>query len=321
MPGLSEAIGEIVAERVAGSPTDEEIRWTCRSPAEITDQVHDQGFAVSVGTVRRILVDDLDLRRRQAVKDENDACFPLRDEQFQHIAQRRSLYRALHWPVLSIDTKQKEILGDFFRPGRAYTDGEFHVQDHDFVSHDGRLVPYGVFDVERNESLMLLALGHDSRELACDAIRRWWHRLGRHCYAGADRMLLLCDSGGSNNRRHYVFKENLCRLAARLGIELEVCHYPPGCSKYNPIEHRVFCHVERSLRCLTLPTIEVAREAISRTRTTSGLRVVAEVAKRVYEVGKKASVKFIERMPISFGPTIPELNYRTVRREFLGMKC
>jgi hypothetical protein len=301
---------EALVERdTAGSPVEAHIRWTNRSVPGLAIELEDQGFQIGVDALRRILFDELGLSRRQAFKDEAACHFPYRDEQFQYIAQLRADYHRRDWPVLSMDTKKKEILGNFFHPGRALTDGRLIVQDHDFVVSQQRLVPYGVFDVRRNEGLMLLARGADTCQLACDAIWRWWQRLGRHVYWYAPRMLLLCDCGGSNGNRQLRFKEELCYLAADLRMDLQVAHYPPGCSKYNPIEHGMFCHVSRALRAVVLKTIEVARRFIARTNTALGLHVVAEVARRTYQKGLKATRHFLENNPIQFDTFLPKLNY------------
>ena len=308
-PGLQEAIEEAVATQTAGSPMDEHIRWTNRSPAEIASEVVAQGFSVCADTVRNILTEELGLRCRQAVKDEAACNFPQRNAQFRHIARLRARYEHRGWPVISVDTKKKELLGEFFRPGRAYTDGVLHVQDHDFVTSQQRLAPYGVFDTAHNEAFLLLARGADTSELACDAIWRWWQRLGRCRYWHASGLLVLCDCGGSNGYRQHRFKEDLCELAGRLHRDIRVAHYPPGCSKYNPIEHRLFCHVTRSMQSVVLRTIEIARELIARTTTAAGLHVVAELARRAYTKGRKASTEFIDQMPIQRHTFLPELNY------------
>lgn len=308
-PGLQAAVEEAVADRTAGSPVDEQVRWTNRSPAEIAAEVVAQGFSVGADTVRRILTEELGLVRRQAVKDEAGCEFPQRDEQFEHIAELRRWYERRRWPVISVDTKKKELLGEFFRPGRAYTDGVLHVQDHDFVTSQQRLVPYGVFDPVRNEALMLLARGADTSQLACDAVWRWWLRLGRRRYWYASSLLVLCDCGGSNGYRHQRFKEDLWDLATRLNRDIQVAHYPPGCSKYNPIEHRLFCHLTRSLRSVVLRSIDVARELIVRTTTATGLRVIAEIAHRSYLKGRKATADFLQDTPFLHDNFLPQLNY------------
>jgi hypothetical protein len=299
-----------VADHTAGSPVDETILWTNRSPRDIATELASAGFDVGPDTVRTLLTEDLGLSLRQAVKDEATCSFPQRNEQFEHIRRLRKTFQREGCPVLSIDTKQKELLGNFFRAGRAYTNGRVHVLDHDFATHGhGRMAPYGVYDVARNEGLMLLSVGPDTSQLACDAIRRWWQRLGKRHYAGAKRLLLLCDCGGSNGYRQYMFKEELLRLAGDLDMSIRVAHYPPGCSKYNPIEHRMFCHVTRALQGVVLQTVDAAKQCIARTTTDTGLRVVAEAARRVYHKGLQASAEFVNNMPFRFHHFLPQLNY------------
>lgn len=293
----------------AGSPVDDRVRWTNRSATDLAEDVRHAGFQVSPDTIRRILRCDLGLSLRQAVKDEMTTRFRQRDEQFRHIAELRREYDRHDWPVLSIDTKKKEILGNFWHAGRAYTDGHIIVQDHDFVAAEDRLVPYGVFDTRRNEGLMFLARGADTCDLACDAIWRWWTRLGKRHYRYAPRLLLLCDCGGSNGYRQHRFKEALCNLASDMDCDIRVAHYPPGCSKYNPIEHRMFCHVTRSLRGVVLKTIDVARRYMGRTHTKAGLHVVAEITRRMYDKGLRASELFLAESPIRFETLLPKLNY------------
>jgi Rhodopirellula transposase DDE domain len=306
---LLPAIEALIERDTAGSPVDESIRWTNRSPADLAEELQGQGFEIAVDALRRILFDELGLSRRAAFKDEAACHYEHRDEQFQYIAKLRARYERRGWPVLSIDTKKKEILGNFHHPGRAITDSRVRVQDHDFVTADQRLVPYGVFDTVRNEALMYLARGADTCELACDAIRRWWQRLGKRHYQFAPKMLLLCDCGGSNGHRQHRFKEELCYLARDLTCDIRVAHYPPGCSKYNPIEHRLFCHVSRAISAVVLKTIEIAKHFIGRTTTAFDLHVVPEIARRMYDKGLKASRTFLDNNPIVFDRNLPDLNY------------
>jgi hypothetical protein len=304
------AVEESVADRTAGSPVDPNIRWTNRSPRAISEELAQQGYQVCRDTVRKILTQTLGLGRRQAVKDEAGREYAFRDEQFRHIARRRAWYERQGWPVISIDTKKKELLGEFFRPGRAYTDGVVRVLDHDFPDPaQSRLIPYGVYDVTRNEGLLLLATGADTSELACDAIWRWWQRLGRQHYWYAPQMLILCDCGGSNGYRLHRFKEELHYLAEDLLCDVEVAHYPPGCSKYNPIEHRLFCHVSRAWQSVVLRSIQVARDLARRVTTSTSLRLITEIAKHAYQKGIKASRDFLDSLPIRFHTSRPDLNY------------
>jgi hypothetical protein len=306
---LVAAVETLIEQDTAGSPVDDEVRWTNRSPADLAEELQEQGFAIRVDALRRILFDELGLSRRQAVKDETACRFAQRDEQFAYIAQQRADYARRGWPIVSIDTKKKELLGNFFRPGRALTDGRVRVADHDFVTADERLVPYGVYDVVRNEALVYLSRGADTCQLACDALRRWWQRLGKKHYRYASQLLVLCDCGGSNGYRQLRFKEELCGVARDLELNVQVAHYPPGCSKYNPIEHRLFCHITRAWRAVVLKTIDVAKHYLTRVTTAQGLRAVAEIARRTYEKGVKATPAFMQHNPIEYDEFLPELNY------------
>ena len=302
-----------LARDTAGSPVDPDIRWTNRSVPALATELQQQGFEIGPDALRKILFEQLDLSRRQAFKDETACRFPQRVEQFPYLGELRAHYERQGWPILSIDTKKKEILGNFFAPGQAWTDGRVIVQDHDFVTAQQRLVPYGVYDVQRNEGLMLLSRGADTCELACDALWRWWLRMGQRHYAYAPRLLVLCDCGGSNGARQHRFKEELCRLATDLRKDLQVAHYPPGCSKYNPIEHRMFCHVSRALQAVVLKSMQVARQFIARTTTAQGLRVIAEIARRSYVKGIKATRHFLEHNSIQYASFLPQLNYTAPR--------
>jgi hypothetical protein len=300
----------VVADHTAGSPVDENILWTNQSPRQIAEELEEQGFSVCSETVRNILTEELHLGLRQASKDEPASECAFRDEQFEYIADLRAWYERRHWPVLSIDTKKKELLGDFFRDGHAYTNGVVHVSDHDFAPPgQGRLVPYGVFDIQRNEGFVLLSVGPDTSLLACDTIWRWWQRMGHRHYWHASGLLVFCDCGGSNGNRHYVFKEALYDLACRLRRPIQVAHYPAGCSKYNPIEHRMFCHVNRAMQGVVLRSIEVAKTFISQTSTSNGLQVIVETARKLYEKGRKASQAFMNSLPVHFDDFLPALNY------------
>jgi hypothetical protein len=309
-PELLPALEAMVAEHTAGSPVNEIKRWTNRSPAELANQLRADSFTISDDTVRRLLVDDLHLGVRSARKEEASSQYLFRNEQFEHISRRRRWYERCQWPILSVDTKKKELLGNFYRAGKAYTDGCVRVLDHDFSTLGvGRLVPYGVYDVLEDEGFLQLSLGPDTSELACDAIWRWWQRMGRFQWPRAEALLLLCDCGGSNGIRRYRFKEDLKRLAMRLGRRIEVAHYPPSCSKYNPIEHRLFCHVTRAMRGVVLKTIDMARQFMARTHTCTGLRVIVETTDKVYDKGRRATERFLEVLPVINGKFLPDLNY------------
>jgi hypothetical protein len=284
--------------------------WTNRSLRQLSEDLTIDGFSLSPNTIDRLLREELGLGRRQAVKEVSLGDHPNRNDQFERIASLKSHFFQQGWPVISIDTKKKEILGDFFRPGYGRTDGLVRVFDHDFPSSgSGKVIPYGVYDLTANEGFMLLATGADTGELACDAIRRWWSRLGRWQHEGAPYLLALADSGDSNGYRVPLFRERLCQLARSLGVSIRVAHLPPYCSKYNPIDHRLFCHLSRSLRGVVCQSIEIIRDAFAGTTTSTGLRVVVEVARRVYQKGIKAAAEFRKDENTQRDVLLPKFNY------------
>ena len=311
-PKLVETLREIVEVHTAGSPVEPGELWTNRSPSELVDELSTAGFSVCANTVTRLLREELELSHRSVVKTRAMGEHADRNAQFERIAQLKKEYFRKGWPVISIDTKKKELLGDFFRSGRAWTDGQVCAFDHDFPSaSEGKVIPYGVYDLAANEGFVLLATGADTGELACDAIRRWWFRRGQWQYDQPDRMLVLADCGGSNGYRVSLFRERLCEVARRLEIPIRVAHLPPYCSKYNPIDHRLFCHLSRSLKGVLCRSIEIVRDAISRTTTSTGLQVSVEVARRTYQAGIKATQAFRDNEPILRDQHLPQFNYVT----------
>ncbi len=301
---------EVVAGHTAGSPVEPDKLWTNRSPREIAAALCEQGSPVSANTVGRLLRDELGLSHRQLAKTLPTGASEDREAQFERMLQLRKQFLRKGWPVLSIDTKKKEPLGTFHRRGRAWSETQGRAWDHDFTSlATGKVIPYGVYDLAQQEALVMLAQGADTGELAVAAIRRWWHRLGKLRYRQRDPILLIADCGGSNGYRVRLFRERLSWLANELQLTFRVCHVPPYCSKYNPIDHRLFCHLTRSLSGLLLSSVEVIRDAFARTTTSSGLRVVVELARRVYQPKIKPQAEFIENEPTRRDQLLPAYNY------------
>jgi hypothetical protein len=206
-----------------------------------------------------------------------------------------------------------ELLGNFHRPGATYTEQPVETFDHDFGSAgQGKLIPHGIYDLTKGHAHIHLNTSHDTSELCCDSIASWWEQHGRAAYPRAKRLLILCDGGGSNSATQYLFKEDLQRLANRLNMELRVAHYPPYCSKYNPIEHRVFPHITRACQGVIFHTLDVARQFIERAKTSMGLRVTVSVLEKVYSTGRKYAEGFKETMKIVFDEHLPKWNYRAI---------
>jgi hypothetical protein len=295
----------------AGSPVKPGSLWTNRSATQLADELKEQGHAVDRKTVQRILRDELALGHRQILKKLTMDESADRDAQFKRVRKYKAEFLAQGFPVLSIDTKKKELLGNFHRCGPAWTNADVLAWDHDFPSYSwGKVIPYGVYDLARNESLMYLAQGFDTGQLAVDAIRRWWYRLGQWNYPSDSPLLLLADCGGSNGYRVPLFREQLQQLADRLGKVIRVCHIPAYCSKYNPIDHRLFCHITRSLQAMLLQSVERIRDAINGTTTRTGLRVVSELARKLYPKGIKASPQYLENETVIRDKQLPKYNYQ-----------
>lgn len=236
-----------------------------------------------------------------------------RNAQFERIAELRTLYEAKGNPVVSVDTKKKELIGNLFREGKIYTTETVEVFDHDFPSlAEGVAIPHAIYDIAHNEGYVIIGTSRDTSEFACDSIRYWWDNFGKAHYPNADSILMLMDGGGSNSSRHYIFKQDLQALADEIGIEIRVAHYPPHTSKWNPIEHRLFPHITRSLQGMVLTTHQLAKELIEKTTTKSGLKVFSTIFNRVYETGRKVAEGFKESMRIIFDDNLAPWNYVAV---------
>jgi len=306
---LAENLREIVRDHTAGDPMQEEVVWTYLSPPEIAEQLAARGTPVCADTVRNLL-DELGFVQRKAQKRLAMGATPFRNEQFGKIARLKAKYLDSDNPIVSMDTKKKEHLGNFYRDGRLYATDVIETLDHDFTSAaDGLIIPHGLFDFKRNLGHITLGFSHDTSQFACDSLSLWWQRYGQAAYPKAKSILLLCDGGGSNNARHYIFKEDMQRLVNRIEIPIRVAHYPPYCSKYNPIEHRLFPHVTRALSGVVLKTVELVGKLLRRTHTSTGLKVTVGILKKFYETQRAATHRFMEAFPIHFDRLLPEWNY------------
>ena len=289
-----------------------DIKWTNLSRRQIAERMGALGTPVSRDVVSQLLRQH-GYRRRKAQKKKTMGHHRDRNAQFEKIARLRKKYLKAGLPVISIDTKKKELLGDFYREGRIDAQATIETNDHDFSSTgSGVVIPHGVYDVGRNHGFLHLNTSHDTSELACDSIAAWWDEHGRSKYPGAKKILVLCDGGGSNSAMRYVFKEELQKLALRLGVEIRVAHYPPYCSKYNPIEHRLFPHVTRACRGVIFRTLETARYYMAKASTQTGLTVTVTMLEKVYETGRKCAEGFKESMTIAFDKVLPKWNYRAI---------
>ena len=302
----------LLAEFTAGDPMRQGVLWTNLSRREISRRLAEMGTSASRHVVRKLLKKH-GLGQRKACKKKSMGVHPDRNAQFENISRLKAGYLARGEPVLSIDTKKKELIGNFAREGQTYTQAQVQTLDHDFPSAgQGKLIPHGLYDLARNEGYMHLNTSTETSQLCCDSIAHWWAQHGSRHYPDAKALLLLCDGGGSNASNRHVFKEALQHLADRLGLDIRIAHYPPYCSKHNPIEHRLFAHITRVCQGVTFHTVEIARQFMAKAQTTTGLKVTAEVLGGVYVKGKKVATDFLENMQIVFDEHLPRWNYRAV---------
>ena len=303
----------VLHDHTAGDPMNAQIRWTNLTVGEIVQALRDDHhIAVSKHVVRQLLQKH-HYRRRKAQKKVTMREVPLRNAQFENIQRLRTEYEAAGDPILSMDSKKKEHLGNFYRAGKIYTLEELHTYDHDFTSFDdGVIIPHSLYDVRLNIGYIQLGTSHDTSELAIESLRRWWLTYGRQLYPHRRRLLLLCDGGGSNDARHYLFKQDLQKLADELGLEIRIAHYPPYTSKYNPIEHRLFPHVTRACQGVIFTSVALVKELMEKTHTQTGLHVFVQILDQVYETGRKVAATFKQTMRIVFDEVLPQWNYRAM---------
>jgi hypothetical protein len=287
----------------------EDVKWTNLSRRQISRKLKDLGTPAGKNVVSRLLHEH-GYRRRKPQKKRTMGQHADRNAQFENIARLKQEYLDTGNPVISIDTKKKEMLGNFHRDGVTDAVEPTIVNDHDFASSsDGKVIPHGIYDLRKNEASLHLNSSCDTSELACESIALWWHEQGQSDYPAADEVLMFCDGGGSNSSSAYIFKEDLQALSNRLGLKIRIAHYPPYCSKYNPIEHRVFPHVTRACKGVPLETIETAKHYMEKTETTRGLKVVVRIIDKVFETGRKYATDFKENMKIKFDDFLPKWNY------------
>jgi hypothetical protein len=311
-PGLDAAFLEIIRCHTAGDPMREGVLWTNFSLRRLARELAKRGFRVNVEVVAQLL-DKHHLGRRKALKKRSHKRHPQKDRQFQIIAQYRESYEKSGNPILSIDTKKKELIGNFFRAGHTYTQKIVETLDHDFPSlASGVIYPHGLYDLIRNHGHLNLGTSHDTSQFACDSIAHWCEHFGRSFYPNATSLLALCDGGGSNAANRYVFKHALENLADRVGLEIRVCHYPPHESKYNPIEHRFFPHVSRACEGIIFNTVATALESMAEASTTQGLTTTVHLLEGDYKTGEKAPKNYKKIMRIVFDEELSKWNYRAI---------
>lgn len=312
---------------IAGDPMSP-LKWTKKTRQKISDELKNQGINISSSTVGTILK-ELNISLKANYKtisnggkiltlDEKEA----RNLQFIHIQETCQEFKDAGNPIISCDTKKKELIGNFKNPGIRYCRYQDYVNDHDFVTYcTSKIMPYGIYDVVRNEGFV--AIGNskkdkkgrfnssDTPEFAVESIEQWWIQKGKFLYSDSKKILILVDGGGSNGSRCHQWKIKIQEiLANKYGLEVTICHYPPGASKWNPIEHRLFSEISKNWRGAPLRTIEVAEKYIKTTKTSTGLKVDAIIVNKEYQKGIKTTKKDLSRLNLIRNETNPLWNYQ-----------
>jgi Rhodopirellula transposase DDE domain len=287
------------------------LRWTCKSAAQLAAALRAQGHPVSERTVNRLL-HDLGYSLQSNRKTLEGSAHPDRDAQFQYINRRAKAFQKQGQPVVSVDTKKKELIGQFRNGGREWQpQGQpEEVQVYDFPDKVlGKVIPYGVYDEATNTGWVSVGVDHDTAEFAVETIRRWWRHMGSKAYPRAKRLLITADGGGSNGSRCRLWKVELQRLADETGLRIAVCHFPPGTSKWNKIEHQMFCHITENWRGRPLVSREVVVNLIGHTTTKTGLAIRSVLDENSYPTGREVTAQQLENLAIKQDTFHGEWNY------------
>ncbi len=303
-PGIKAALERLVEPITRGDPTSP-LRWTCKSKAKLAASLTKQGWQISATTVGHLL-HRLGYSLQSVRKSNEGTSHPDRNAQFEHINAAVMDFLARRQPVISVDTKKKELVGDFKNGGREWQPKAVPERAlvHDFPSDSiGKAIPYGVYDMARNEAWVSVGRDHDTPAFAVASIRQWWKMMGKRAYRGATELFITADAGGSNGYRSRVWKLGLQKFADDVGLRIVVSHFPPGTSKWNKIEHRLFCHITQNWRGKPLRTWETVVELIGNTHTQAGLRVKAALDVGEYPTGvevTKAQMKDLSLIKNTF---------------------
>lgn len=315
-PGLEAALERLVDPVTRGDPMSP-LRWTCKSRAKLASALSQEGWKVSSTTVGRLL-NELGYRLQAVQKTREGASHPDRNEQFEYINAMADLCLRRKQPVISVDTKKKELVGDFKNAGREWQPQSTPEKAlvHDFPGDAlGKAIPYGVYDMARNEAWVSVGRDHDTAKFAVASIRQWWKAMGNSAYPNARELFITADAGGSNGYRSRAWKLELQKFADEAKLRILVSHFPPGTSKWNKIEHRLFCHITQNWRGKPLRSFEVIVELIGNTRTETGLRVRARLDKRMYKTGVRVTKAEMRKLALRPHAFRGEWNYELQPRD------
>lgn len=309
-PGLARALEALVDPATRGHP-ESPLRWTCKSTSKLAEELQRQNHPVTDRTVARLLKGagySLQANR----KTQEGASHPDRNAQFEYISQQVQAFQKQGQPVVSVDTKKKELVGEFKNSGQEWRPAgqPDQVKVHDFPDPQmGKAIPYGVYDLASNEGWVSVGIDHDTARFATASVGRWWREMGARRFPKATKLMITADGGGSNSSRNRLWKVALQELADAVGLRLEVCHFPPGTSKWNKIEHRLFCFITKNWRGRPLLSYEVIVNLIANTTTASGLVVKAALDTGQYETGIAVTDAELARVKITPAKFHGEWNY------------
>jgi hypothetical protein len=309
-PGLREALNKLVDPVTRGDP-ESALRWTSKSTTKLAIELTKAGHPVGQRTVCDLLAAE-GYSLQSVRKTREGAQHPDRDAQFHHLNAQAQAAIQEGQPVISVDTKKKELVGDFKNAGQEWQKKRtpVPVRVHDFIDRElGKAAPYGIYDLAANQGWVSVGVDHDTAGFAVESIRRWWMQMGGPLYPNAARLLITADCGGSNGNRVRLWKHALQRFATETGLQIDVCHLPPGTSKWNKIEHKMFCHITRNWRGKPLESLAVIVALITHTTTAKGLRIHAEIDTSLYPKGKQISDEEMTLIQLRPDPFHGEWNY------------
>ena len=312
-PDVKKEIEKILEENTAGNPMNK-LRWTNKSTYTISNELKNKHQTISEVTVGRI-IKQLGYSLQTNVKSKESGTSQERDSQFKYINEQIRIFEKENMPVISVDTKKKELVGNFKNYGRKWQKkGKAEIVNvYDFESlAKGKAIPYGIYEVLKNNGFVNVGISHDTSEFAVESIRQWLKNIGKKNYKNAKKLLICADSGGSNASRSKLLKFYLQKFVNKTGLKITVCHFPPGTSKWNKIEHKMFSFISMNWKGKPLRNYEIILNLIEGTKTKKGLKIKAEMDKKIYELGKKNSEKELEKIHILNHNINPQWNY-TIR--------
>ena len=313
-PAIVPTLEKLLTNEVGGDPASDK-KWVRCSLRQVCKWLKEEGHPASPTVVGRLLKNmGYSLKANERKQGRSRTNHPERDEQFRYIASRRDSFSSAGLPIISVDTKKKELIGNFRRPGKTWCKKPPEVNEHDYSSQAECLaVPFGIYDVMKNTGYVVVGLSHNTSEFAVSSISRWWQDEGQEVYPGVAELMILADGGGGNGYRSKAWRWNLQeKICNRYGLTVTVCHYPPGCSKWNPVEHRLFSQISNNWAGVPLRSLAIMLGYIRGTTTTTGLSVKAVLDEGIYPKGQKVTWKDVDALDLTPHEVCPEWNY-TIR--------